>query len=151
MKGWLDDLATIRPGRSGRHSSWDETGRNNDAWSIAPGVADPLAQSAPIGDPHRQAQGLGLVEHQAIALGHLRGQADQVGAAARGHAPGQLVEGVAPVQLERQSLGHALELGRTLRPVSDARPQRGLHDFGALLVGEGAARDQERVTRRSEP
>ena len=43
MRGLLDDLAVIRNGRSGRHSSWDTTGRNADAWTIAPGEKRVLA------------------------------------------------------------------------------------------------------------
>ena len=39
----LDNLAVIRPGRSGRSSSWDTTGRNGDAWSIEPGETRVLA------------------------------------------------------------------------------------------------------------
>jgi len=39
----LDNLAVIRPGRSGRTSSWDTTGRNGDAWSIEPGETRVLA------------------------------------------------------------------------------------------------------------
>lgn len=43
MRGLLDDLATIRPGASGRHASWDTTGRNDDAWWIEPGETKVLA------------------------------------------------------------------------------------------------------------
>ena len=37
------DLARIRPGRSGRISSWDHSGRNQDFWVIGPGEARVLA------------------------------------------------------------------------------------------------------------
>jgi hypothetical protein len=43
MRALLDDLAKIRSGRSGRHSSWDTSGRNNDAWTIEPGETKTLA------------------------------------------------------------------------------------------------------------
>ena len=43
MRGLLDDLATIRTGRSGRHSSWATDGRNGDAWTLAPGETRVLA------------------------------------------------------------------------------------------------------------
>ncbi|MDQ4077711.1 MAG: DUF2961 domain-containing protein [Chloroflexota bacterium] len=36
-------ITTIRNGKSGRVSSWDTTGRNNDAWEIAPGETRVLA------------------------------------------------------------------------------------------------------------
>ncbi|MYE23544.1 MAG: DUF2961 domain-containing protein, partial [Gammaproteobacteria bacterium] len=37
------DLPSIRPGRTARASSWDTTGRNNDAWTIDPGERRVLA------------------------------------------------------------------------------------------------------------
>lgn len=37
------DLSILRNGRSGRCSSWDRTGRNNDAWDIGPGESRILA------------------------------------------------------------------------------------------------------------
>ena len=37
MRGLLNDLSVLRNGRSGRHSSWDTSGRNADAWVLAPG------------------------------------------------------------------------------------------------------------------
>ena len=43
MRGMLDDLARIRKGRSGRHSSWETNGRNHDFWSIEPGETRALA------------------------------------------------------------------------------------------------------------
>jgi hypothetical protein len=43
MTALLDNLATIQNGRSGRHSSWDTSGRNNDAWLLAPGETRVLA------------------------------------------------------------------------------------------------------------
>jgi hypothetical protein len=43
MRGMLDDLARIRGGRSGRHSSWETNGRNSDAWLIEPGETRVLA------------------------------------------------------------------------------------------------------------
>lgn len=45
MRGFtsLADLALIHPGRSGRFSSWDVSGRNNDAWIIEPGETRVLA------------------------------------------------------------------------------------------------------------
>jgi hypothetical protein len=39
----LEDLARISGGRSGRFSSYDTSGRNNDAWTIAPGETAVLA------------------------------------------------------------------------------------------------------------
>ena len=39
----LSRLAAIGGGASGRASSWDSTGRNNDAWTIEPGEARVLA------------------------------------------------------------------------------------------------------------
>jgi hypothetical protein len=39
----LSDLARLRSGRSGRFSSWDTSGRNDDAWNIAPGEKRVLA------------------------------------------------------------------------------------------------------------
>lgn len=40
----LSDIARIRPGRrTGRVSSWDRTGRNRDAWTLAPGETRVLA------------------------------------------------------------------------------------------------------------
>ena len=39
----LDDLSTLRDGRTGRASSWDASGRNNDAWSIPAGESRVLA------------------------------------------------------------------------------------------------------------
>ena len=39
----LSDLTTLRAARSGRFSSWDTTGRNADAWTIAPGESRVLA------------------------------------------------------------------------------------------------------------
>ncbi len=39
----LSDLARIRSGCSGRFSSWDTSGRNNDAWTIEPGETRVLA------------------------------------------------------------------------------------------------------------
>ena len=39
----LQHLADINGGRTGRASSWDETGRNDDAWNIEPGERRVLA------------------------------------------------------------------------------------------------------------
>ncbi len=39
----LSDLPRLRAGRSGRFSSWDTSGRNDDAWTIAPGETRVLA------------------------------------------------------------------------------------------------------------
>ena len=39
----LDQLAYIRAAQTGRASSWDETGRNSDAWWIEPGESAVLA------------------------------------------------------------------------------------------------------------
>lgn len=39
----LGSLAQLREGRSGRASSWDQTGRNKDYWLIAPGATAVLA------------------------------------------------------------------------------------------------------------
>ena len=39
----LDQLAYIRSAQTGRASSWDETGRNSDAWWIEPGESAVLA------------------------------------------------------------------------------------------------------------
>lgn len=39
----IKELSTLYCGKSGRFSSWDTTGRNADAWSIAPGEARVLA------------------------------------------------------------------------------------------------------------
>ena len=39
----LDQLAYIRAAQTGRTSSWDETGRNSDAWWIEPGESTVLA------------------------------------------------------------------------------------------------------------
>ena len=39
----LDQLAYIRAAQTGRASSWDETGRNSDAWWIEPGESTVLA------------------------------------------------------------------------------------------------------------
>ena len=39
----LSALARLREGRSGRASSWDQTGRNKDYWLIAPGTTAVLA------------------------------------------------------------------------------------------------------------
>ena len=39
----LDQLAYIRDAQTGRASSWDETGRNSDAWWIEPGKSAVLA------------------------------------------------------------------------------------------------------------
>ncbi len=39
----ITELSKIRSGKSGRFSSWDTTGRNNDAWTIEPGETKRLA------------------------------------------------------------------------------------------------------------
>lgn len=39
----LNELATLRKGRTGRSSSWDKSGRNNDAWIIGSGQSRVLA------------------------------------------------------------------------------------------------------------
>ena len=39
----LNDLATLRKGRTGRSSSWDKSGRNSDAWIIESGQSRVLA------------------------------------------------------------------------------------------------------------
>ena len=39
----LHDLARIRNRKTGRVSSWDQTGRNNDCWTIPPGESVVLA------------------------------------------------------------------------------------------------------------
>ncbi|MBN9376421.1 MAG: hypothetical protein J0I40_13745, partial [Cellulomonas sp.] len=39
----LGGLARLRDGRSGRASSWDQSGRNKDYWLIAPGSTAVLA------------------------------------------------------------------------------------------------------------
>lgn len=39
----INDLATIKSGKAGRSSSWDVTGRNDDAWWIEPGETKVLA------------------------------------------------------------------------------------------------------------
>lgn len=39
----MQDLTQLRNGRTGRCSSWDATGRNNDAWTIEPGESKILA------------------------------------------------------------------------------------------------------------
>ena len=49
----LDQLTRITDGRTGRFSSWDETGRNDDAWWIEPGESRVLADI----------QGPGLITH----------------------------------------------------------------------------------------
>ncbi|HEY0791365.1 MAG TPA: hypothetical protein VGD78_09915 [Chthoniobacterales bacterium] len=35
--GFLQNVATLRDARSGRSSSWDQTGKNQDYWVIPPG------------------------------------------------------------------------------------------------------------------
>ena len=49
----LDALSRLRDGRSKRISSWDTSGRNGDAWPIAPGECRALAEIA----------GAGVVRH----------------------------------------------------------------------------------------
>ena len=39
----INELSTLRRGKSGRCSSWDRTGRNKDFWSIEPGESRVLA------------------------------------------------------------------------------------------------------------
>jgi hypothetical protein len=39
----INELSTLRSGRSGRCSSWDRTGRNKDNWSLEPGESRVLA------------------------------------------------------------------------------------------------------------
>ena len=39
----IHELSQLRRGKTGRAASWDTTGRNNDAWSIAPGESKVLA------------------------------------------------------------------------------------------------------------
>ncbi|MFH1567999.1 MAG: glycoside hydrolase family 172 protein [Gemmatimonadota bacterium] len=39
----LNDLSLVRTARTGRFSSWDTSGRNSDAWTIAPGETRLLA------------------------------------------------------------------------------------------------------------
>ena len=39
----INELATLRNGRSGRFSSWDKTGRNKDHWLLEPGESRVLA------------------------------------------------------------------------------------------------------------
>ena len=41
--GLLADITRVRPARSGRSSSWDQTGRNRDNWIILPGEQRVLA------------------------------------------------------------------------------------------------------------
>jgi hypothetical protein len=41
-----DHIATLTDGRTGRCSSWDTTGRNQDRWAIGPGETRTLADSA---------------------------------------------------------------------------------------------------------
>ena len=42
--GLLSNLTRIRRAKSGRVSSWDVTGRNNDAWNIPAGETKVLAE-----------------------------------------------------------------------------------------------------------
>ncbi|NKB71899.1 MAG: DUF2961 domain-containing protein [Candidatus Latescibacteria bacterium] len=44
MSDMLTDLTRLQKGRTGRVSSWDTSGRNNDAWIIDPGETRVLAQ-----------------------------------------------------------------------------------------------------------
>ena len=39
----IEDLARMRSGKTGRFSSWDESGRNADCWTIQPGETRVLA------------------------------------------------------------------------------------------------------------
>ncbi len=39
----FNELSTLRNGRTGRYSSWDKTGRNNDHWRLEPGESRILA------------------------------------------------------------------------------------------------------------
>ena len=39
----IEDLARMRSGKTGRFSSWDESGRNSDWWAIQPGETRVLA------------------------------------------------------------------------------------------------------------
>jgi hypothetical protein len=41
--GFLQDLMHLKEARSGRASSWDQTGRNQDYWVIPPGESIVLA------------------------------------------------------------------------------------------------------------
>jgi hypothetical protein len=41
--GLLTSLTRVRDARAGRASSWNQTGKNNDAWTIAPGETATLA------------------------------------------------------------------------------------------------------------
>lgn len=45
----IDQLPRITNGHTGRSSSWDETGRNNDAWWIEPGESRVLADIQSLG------------------------------------------------------------------------------------------------------
>jgi hypothetical protein len=42
--GFLQNLATLRHTRSGRSSSWDQSGKNQDYWVIPPGEEIVLAE-----------------------------------------------------------------------------------------------------------
>lgn len=42
--GYLSDITKLHDARSGRASSWDQTGRNRDNWVIAPGATVTLAE-----------------------------------------------------------------------------------------------------------
>jgi hypothetical protein len=44
MSGFLQNIAIIRHARTGRASSWDQTGRNQDYWVIPPGEEMVLAE-----------------------------------------------------------------------------------------------------------
>lgn len=37
--GFLQSLATVRDAKTGRLSSWDQSGKNQDYWLIGPGKA----------------------------------------------------------------------------------------------------------------
>ena len=44
VDGLLSSLTRVRKARSLRASSWDTTGRNNDAWNVEPGETRVIAE-----------------------------------------------------------------------------------------------------------
>jgi len=60
LRGGLDQLATPRPGRRRRSSSWDRSGKNADYFRVEPGATATLADI----------RGAGSIRHIWVTISH---------------------------------------------------------------------------------
>ena len=65
VDGLLSSLTRVKKARSLRASSWDTTGRNNDAWDVEPGETRVIADI----------QGTGCINHIWVNYLPLNGEA----------------------------------------------------------------------------